>query len=143
MSLKSLRNPPLDITLKSLSPTTSILNLKEQVSAQSSIPIAALRVLSQKKPVPDSKILKDLVKDGEERIEFSVMVIGGTAAVRKVDEEIIPDVGSVAQGDSGKAVLAKEEFWSDLKGFLIQRLKDEKEGARVSTVFRRAWETQK
>jgi hypothetical protein len=100
-------------------------------------------VLSQKKPVADSKILKDLVKDGEEKIEFSVMVIGGAATVKKVEEEIIPEVGNAAQGDSGKAVLGKQEFWGDLKGFLVQRLRDEKEGERVYSVFRKAWESSK
>lgn len=88
-------------------------------------------------------MLKDLLKESDEKIEFSVMVIGGAAAVKKVEEEIIPEVGSVAQGESGKAVLAKEEFWSDLKGFLIQRLRDEKEGDRVYGVFRKALDGQK
>jgi hypothetical protein len=100
-------------------------------------------VISQKKPVADSKILKDLVKDGEEKIEFSVMVIGGAAAVKKVEEEIIPDVGNFAQGDTGKAVLGKDEFWGDLKGFLVQSLRDEKEGEKVYNVFRKAWENTK
>jgi len=40
-------------------------------------------------------------------------------------------------GPSGKE-LETEEFWNDLKGFLVQRLKDEGEGERLAKVFRKA-----
>lgn len=139
ISLKSLRNPPLDITLKSQLPSTSILDLKSEITSQTAIPTDKLRVLYKKKPVPDSKILKDLVGGEETKVEFSVMVLGGAAAVKKSDEEIIPPV---AQSVSGAETLASEEFWGDLKGFLVQRLRSE-EGERVFGVFRRAWEGQK
>lgn len=95
--------------------------------------------------MPDSKVLKDLV--GEEgkggKIEFGIMVMGGAAALKKADEEIEPKVLGVAgEGKigAGKEVLKTEEFWSDLKGFLVQRLKDEGEGERVAGVFRKALE---
>ncbi|CAK4033008.1 hypothetical protein CB0940_09316 [Lecanosticta acicola] len=42
-------------------------------------------------------------------------------------------------GESASAVLKTEEFWADLKGFLSQRLRDEKEGEKLSAVFRDAW----
>ena len=90
--------------------------------------------------MPDSKILKDLVGEEETRLEFSVMVLGGAATVKKGDEEVIPPV---AQGVSGVETLTSEEFWGDLKGFLIQRLRDEEEGEKVFGVFRKAWEGQK
>jgi len=38
----------------------------------------------------------------------------------------------------GRSVLATEEFWVDLKGFLVQRLKDESEGERIWAVFKDA-----
>lgn len=41
-----------------------------------------------------------------------------------------------AAGISGKDVLATDEFWADLQAFLVQRLKDEKEGERVWKAFR-------
>lgn len=86
--------------------------------------------------------MKDLVKEDESSIEFSVMVIGG--APKKGDEEVIPDagVGKVAQGESGLETLKNEEFWSDLKGFLTQRLRDEAQGEKVYGLFRGAWDAQ-
>jgi hypothetical protein len=142
VTLKSLRNPPLDITLPSLPLSTSILNLKESLSTQSSIPVAALRVLYNKKPVADSKTLKDVLGDGEQggkgKVEFGVMVIGGANAVKKEEK----GDGEPMEGVIGKGgeVLKTEEFWEDLKGFLVQRLKDEGEGERVWGVFRGAIE---
>lgn len=35
-------------------------------------------------------------------------------------------------------ILKTDEFWSDLQGFLSQRLRDEKEGERLAGVFRQA-----
>ena len=138
--LKSLRNPPLDISLSSQPLSTSILALKETLSSQTTVPVSKIRLLHNKKPVPDSKILKDLLGDaGDEvqKIEFSVMIIGGAAAMKGKEEEVEPKV--VAPGTiSGKDVLATEEFWEDLGGFLTQRLKDEAEAERVVKLFRKA-----
>lgn len=69
------------------------------------------------------------------------MVIGGAAAITKgkADEmEVETEAAVPAAGISGKDVLATEEFWGDLKGFLVQRLKDEKEGERVWSLFKGA-----
>ena len=142
VTLKSLRNPPLDITLKSQPLSTSILNLKEAISADTSIPVSKLRVLFNKKPVPDSKVLKDIVGEEDVKAEFSVMVMGGAAALKRdaQSEEVVPMTLGVGDGES---VLKTEEFWGDLRGFLIQRLKDEGEGERVAGVFRKAWEAEK
>jgi hypothetical protein len=139
--LKSLRNPPLDISLSSQPLSTSILYLKEALSIQTSLPIAKIRLLYNKKPVPDSKILKDLVgeEEGASKIEFTVMVIGGAAALKEKEgaEEVEPKV--VAPGEvSGKEILGTEEFWKDLRGFLLQRLNDEKETDRVWGLFQGA-----
>jgi hypothetical protein len=138
ISLKSLRNPPLDIVLKSQSPLTSVLDLKTEVSSQSSIPVDKIRILHKKKPVGDAKVLKDLVGDEETSVEFSVMVMGGAASVKR--EENVQPTAPVAQGSVGTEVLGTGEFWDDLKGFLSQRLKDQGEGERVYGLFRKAWE---
>jgi len=140
VSLKSLRNPPLDITLSSLPPNTSILNLKEAIEDKESIPIDKVRILYKKRPVGDSKILKEIVDEEETKIELQVMVLGGVATVRKGEEEVIPST-STAQGPNGNAVLQGEEFWGDLRGFLIQRLRNEDEAAKVFGTFKRAWES--
>ncbi|KUJ09068.1 uncharacterized protein LY89DRAFT_598710 [Mollisia scopiformis] len=138
--LKSARNPPLEITLTSQALSTSILSLKEFVSAQSSIPVSKIRLLYNKKPVPDSKILKDLLGDGDvgTKMEFGIMVMGGVAVLKKADEEVEPKVVGEGVIGAGAEVLKTEEFWGDLKGFLVQRLKDESEGERVVGVFRKA-----
>src|SRR5277367_2719023 len=99
ISLKSLRNPPLDIVLKSQSPLTSVLDLKTEVSSQSSIPVDKIRILHKKKPVGDAKVLKDLVGDEETSMEFSVMVMGGAASVKR--EENMQPTAPVAQGSVG------------------------------------------
>lgn len=41
--------------------------------------------------------------------------------------------------ESVQVILQSEEFWTDLKGFLAQRLRDEREGERIGEVFRQAW----
>lgn len=138
VSLKSLRNPPLDIKLTSQPLSTSILSLKEAIESQTSIPVSKLRVLYQKKPIPDSKVLKDIVGDDDttSKLEFSVMVIGGAAALKpKTDEEVEP---KVATGITGTEALHSEEFWQDLNGFLTQRLKDEHVASKYTTIFKKA-----
>lgn len=44
--------------------------------------------------------------------------------------------------DTAASVLATEDFWADLKGFLAQRLRDETEGEKLAVVFRSAWQSQ-
>lgn len=100
-----------------------------------------MRLLVRKKPVADSKILKELVGDGDKEVEFSVMVLGGAAALPaaagKTDEK--EKHKHVAQGLSGRDVLQTEEFWTDLGGFLQQRIRDETAAEELVGVFRGAW----
>ena len=99
-------------------------------------------MLHKKKPVPDSRVLKEVTggeADGklEQKLEFGVMVIGGAAAVRGGEEEVIPPVAGVDEQGLG------DDFWRDLKGFLVQRLKSEEVGGKAAVVFKKAWEAQK
>ncbi|KAI2617492.1 cell-cycle control medial ring component-domain-containing protein [Hypoxylon sp. NC1633] len=135
VSVKSLRNPPLDVKLSSQGPNTSVLDVKNAVSDESGIPVAKLKLLHRKKPVPDSKVLKDLVADDETHVEFSVMVMGGAAAVKTPPAA----QAEVAQGQSGGEVLDTREFWDDLKGFLLQRIRDEKTAGELADTFQAAW----
>lgn len=64
------------------------------------------------------------------------MVVGGAAAVRGGEEEVLPPVASVEEGMG-------DEFWTDLKGFLVQRLKSQEVGEKAVGVFKKAWEAQK
>jgi len=136
ITLRSLRNPPIEIVLKSQSPLLSILDLKTEVSSQASIPVDKLRILHKKKPVGDSKVVKDVVGEEDAEVEFSVMVMGGAASVVAKDANMTD--APVAQGASGKELLETEEFWDDLKAFLTQRLRDEKEAENLFATFRNA-----
>jgi len=82
-------------------------------------------------------VLKDLVAQDDSGIDFSVMIIGGAAIVKKDEDETM---APVAQGPSGIEVLRTEEFWVDLKGFLTQRLRNEQEGDKLLEVFKKAWQ---
>ncbi|MBE3041335.1 hypothetical protein IMZ48_01870 [Candidatus Bathyarchaeota archaeon] len=133
ITFKSLRNPPLDILLPPQDPTTSLHTLKTALSTATNIPVAKLRLLYKKKPVADSKVLRELLSDDEvaagvDALELGVMVMGGAAAVRSpgAPEE--------------KRAVETEEFWGDLRGFLLQRVKDEREGGELYDLFRGAWE---
>ncbi|KAJ3513640.1 hypothetical protein NM208_g15157 [Fusarium decemcellulare] len=136
VSLKSLRNPPLSIKLTSQLLDTSILDIKSTVEKQTRIPVAKIKLLHNKKPVPDSKILKDILGETDMSIEFTVMVIGGAAAIPPEEPEAAPEVPA-----TGKDALETEEFWSDLKGFLMQRLKDESQAENLSGLFRSSWQS--
>jgi len=144
--LRSLRNPPLDMICSDQSMSTSIHDLKQTVAEQAAISAEKIRLLYKKKPCADSKTLKGLLAEGEVDVEFSVMVMGGsassTAAGGAVEENGSTEEaseGPAAQGPSGEALLKTEEFWEDLKGFLMQRLKDQKMSEQLSGVFKRAW----
>lgn len=135
VTLKSLRNPPLDISLTSQPLTTSILDIKSQVTAQTRIPTDKMKLLHNKKPVSDSKVLKELLGDSDLKIEFSVMVIGGAAAIPKEEEQ------DMRSEPTGALALETPEFWSDLRGFLMQRLKDEEQAEQLSGLFKSSWES--
>ncbi|KAI0020477.1 cell-cycle control medial ring component-domain-containing protein [Xylariomycetidae sp. FL0641] len=137
VAVKSLRNPPLDIQLSSQTPNTSILEIKAAVSQESGIPSEKIKILHKKKPVAESKVLKDLVGAEETRVEFSVMIMGGAAAVPTIGQK------EVAQGQSGNDVLDTAEFWDDLKGFLLQRVRDEETAVKLTETFQTAWKTKK
>jgi ubiquitin-like protein 4 len=147
--LKSLRNPPLSLSLSFQSPTTSIFELKTAVAKHIGREgVETIRVLYKKKPCSDSKTVKEVVggefNGGE--VEFSVMVIGGATVGASQEQQSARagiESGSahppVAQGPTGDAVLATDEFWLDLRGYLIQRLRDEEKAEDVSRAFREDW----
>ncbi|KAI1780546.1 cell-cycle control medial ring component-domain-containing protein [Hypoxylon cercidicola] len=134
VAVKSLRNPPLDIKILSQTPNTSVLDIKTAVSQETGIPVDKMKLLHKKKPVPDSKVLKDLTSEEETSVEFSVMVMGGAAAIKSV-----PAQSEVAQGQSGGEVLETKEFWDDLRGFLLQRIRNEKTAGDLTNTFQAAW----
>ncbi|KAK1832739.1 cell-cycle control medial ring component [Podospora conica] len=156
--IRSLRNPPLDLTLPALPlATTSALDVKLAVAAATSIPVDKIKLLLNKKPVPDTRSLKEMVASSSAStpsgaagagLELGVMVMGGWSApvapvaaapvVEKKEEE--GEGAKVAQGLSGRGVLETEAFWGDLKGFLEQRVRDEGVATEAVERFRGAWE---
>ncbi|KAK0741704.1 cell-cycle control medial ring component [Apiosordaria backusii] len=160
----SPRNPPLSITIDTALPvsTTSVLDVKNQIAAQTGIPLPKIKLLYQKKPAQDSKTLKDILAGsgaGQTALEFGLMIIGGAASVpaeppkpkevEQTEETLNDEEGDIPMTDSapvaapgqlsGKEVLSTDEFWEDLRGFLEQRVKDEQVAREAVGRFRQAW----
>ncbi|KAG6011660.1 hypothetical protein E4U54_007961 [Claviceps lovelessii] len=135
--LKSLRNPPLDLKLTSQPLSTSVLDIKARLADQTRIPTDKLKLLHNKRPLPDSKILKDILgpSTADNKVELSVMVIGGAAAVMPEQNAAVPATAS------GRDALTTDAFWEDLNGFLLQRLKDEETAGQMGRLFRGSWES--
>ncbi|RCI17107.1 hypothetical protein L249_2345 [Ophiocordyceps polyrhachis-furcata BCC 54312] len=132
--LKSLRNPPLDIKLTSQPLNTSVLDIKTHVSRQTRIPVDKMKILHNKRPLTDTKVLKDVAAEAETSVDFSVMVIGGAAAIP-------PDDAKSASGElAGASVMQTDAFWEELKDFLKQRLNDQQTVDKVSRIFRASWD---
>ena len=156
VTLKALKSEPL--ILKSQPPTISTFELKTAFASHFSVPVEKVRLLKDKKPVPDSKILKELAADNATEIEFSIVLLpGATLSVPKATPspaipsastpgigvpEPVNEAGEVEAQEisrqSGHDELRSEGFWDDLKGYLIQRLRDQEEGVRVAKIFRAA-----
>ncbi len=142
MHLRSARNPPLDLKLAAQDPNTSVLELKRVVAEREKLAWESVRILWKKRPVGDAKVLRDLVEEGKEgELELGVMVMGGGAAV-----------GTAGTGGEGKdkegvarekatAVLGEDVFWTDLKGFMRQRVGHDEVAREACEAFRKHWET--
>ncbi len=145
VTLKSSRNPVMSLSLPGTDLGTSVLQLKEKVAKELKVEgTEKIRVLYKKKPAGDIKTIKELV--GEEDIagelELSVMVMGyKEESIQKGAEDTeMKDVEApVAQGPSGGEVLGSDEFWGDLKGWLLQRLRDEGKAGEVFEKFKGSW----
>ncbi|KAL1618074.1 hypothetical protein SLS56_010699 [Neofusicoccum ribis] len=147
--------------------TTSMHDLKRAYAAAApGVGVAKIKILFAKKPVGDTKTIRDVLPPATTDpsahpipVEFSVMVLGGgggatptaagTPAISTPERVASPPATTVevemgeapvAAGPADAAgVLGSEEFWADLKGFLVGRLRDEAEGERLAGVFREAW----
>lgn len=147
------------VTLPSQTSSTSVYDLKSAYASQAgALDTTKIKLLRAKKPVADSKSIGDLLAEGGDEgtaeknptkevvVEFSVMVMAGAgpaaAASPAVEKDKMDvDAAPVAQGPSGEELLKGDEFWSDLKGFLMQRIRDEGESDKLVKVFRGAWES--
>jgi len=137
VQLSYAKSPKHGLELEAQALTTSVFDLKSAYASKRSVPVDKIKLLFSKKPVADSKTLKDLLPDGTSEADFTVMLMGGVTpsdATPAAEQSTVP----AAQGPSGKDILATDQFWDDLKSFLVQRLKDEDEGKRLAAVFRKA-----
>ncbi|KAH0525341.1 hypothetical protein TsFJ059_007722 [Trichoderma semiorbis] len=111
-----------------------------------------MKLLLNKRPVADTKVLKELLaKESDRTIDFSVMVIGGAAAIPPPEEEkpageameTTEEPVATAQADAAavEAELESDAFWADLSGFLQQRLKAQDKAEELSSLFRSSWQT--
>ncbi|KAL8778059.1 MAG: hypothetical protein Q9213_007578, partial [Squamulea squamosa] len=148
--------------------STSIFELKQRVAKELQRENTdGIKILYQRKPCSDAKTVKEVIGDEGAKggvVELGVMVVGGAAAASappavggeskkeeggKGEEEEDVKMGGVedgkgevpaAQGPSGEEVLGSAEFWEDLKGWLMQRVRDEGKADEVWSLFKRGWD---
>ncbi len=152
ITLRSLKSPPLNLTLPSQALATSIFDLKQRVAKEiQRDSTEGIKILYQRKPCSDAKTVGEVVgEEGAKEVEFGVMVVGVGAAGAsaaggedgKTGERVGEGKGEVpaAQGQSGEEVLGSAEFWDDLKGWLMQRVRDEGKADEVWSLFKRGWD---
>lgn len=151
VTLKSSKNPVLNLNLPSTETGATILELKEKVAQELKLGgTEKIRVLYNKKPVGDVKTLKELLAGNDDeaggqqqQVELGVMVMGykevaGDATMRDANGGTSVEQGGPSSGE--EEVLGKEEFWADLRGFLMQRIRDEGKAGEVFGRFRESWE---
>lgn len=158
VSLKPTKPGPPAVSLPGQPPTKSMYDIKVAYAAQARLDPAKIKLLRSKKPVADSKSLRDVLSEGgdettsvkdpqaEIEVEFSVMVmpgaaLGPAAAGNAATGPAQAGAGPVAQGPSGVEVLSDPRFWDDLKGFLLQRVRDEEETQKLVKAFKSATES--
>jgi hypothetical protein len=139
VTLKNLKSPSHSLALTNQALSTSVFDLKTAYAAQNpGLAVDKIKLLHSKKPVADSKTLKDILGEAAEAardVEFSVMVMGGIAGA--------PTTTTLEDGATatGTDVLRAKEFWDDLRGFLMQKVQDEGESERLTSLFKVAWES--
>lgn len=161
-TIRPTANVPISTSLPAQPIVTSIYDLKTQIGARTGYTPDKIKLLWEKRPVGDSKTLGEVVggMDTSDTVEMGVMFVGTPAGVpvslgtvpavsngpgeskrSAGEDEVMEDETPVAQGQSGRDVLGAEEFWRDLRGFLVQRVHNEEFGNELSDVFRAAWRT--
>lgn len=119
-----------------------MFDLKTAYAAQNQgLAVDKIKLLHSKKPVADSKTLKDILGeavDAAKDVEFGVMVMGSVAGA---PTPATLEDGAAATGAVGTDVLRAKEFWDDLRGFLMQKVQDEGESEKLMDLFKAAWQS--
>ncbi|THX10694.1 hypothetical protein D6D13_05202 [Aureobasidium pullulans] len=164
VTLKPLKGSD-QLDLPSQSPNTTVLDLKSQYAEKFSLDKTKIKVLLNKRPCTDLKTLKDILPDPlPAQADFSLMFLAGASTpstastpapaspvVKPQDSQKLPPdsapLSEHAQAeaealphahDTATQMLQSDEFWADLKDFLVQRLRDEDQGERLIRLFRGA-----
>jgi len=151
ISLRNLKSPTFTLTTSLPAENTSIYDLKSAYSTHFTVPAEKIKVLdlSNKRPIPDSKLVSDFVIDGKDDVEFGIMLLGGVtptvpSAAPAVDASSAEAAAAASKAEDvemrdadTKDVLATQEFWSELEGWLDGKVGKE-EGKRLVGVFKKA-----
>lgn len=156
VSLKPLRGTPTTLPPVPAA-TTSIYDIKALCAKQTGYAPDKIKVLWERKPVPDAKTLAEVLGtegEGKDAVELGVMFVGqptaipqpagtasagagaGSAAEGKAPAT---DATPVAQGESGADVMKSPQFWRDLEGFVLQRVRDEAVGKEAVDLWKKVW----
>lgn len=143
VALKNVKTPSRSLALANQALNTSVFDLKTAYAAQNpGLAVDKIKLLHNKKPVADSKTLKDVLGEGADAardIDFGVMVMGGIAGGPA--PAAMEDGAAATVAAAGTEVLRAKEFWDDLRGFLMQKVQDEGESERLMSLFKAAWES--
>ncbi|KAB8342782.1 hypothetical protein FH972_022380 [Carpinus fangiana] len=151
VTLKPLRGAPTTLPPVSAS-TASIYDLKALCGKQTGYAPDKIKILWERRPVADSKTLGEVLGDaaqGKTEVELGVMFVGQPTATPGVAgsgsgseapaADAAKDETPVAQGQSGADVLKTPQFWRDLEGWMLQRVRDEAVGKDAVEVWKKAW----
>lgn len=154
--LSSLRQTPTSPAPVKISAQgrTSIYDLKTQVASKTGYAPDKLKILWERKPVTDSKTVSEATGVQTGNVEMGVMYIGAPtntpisdqkptqlSSGEPVQKKPKPEDGEtgVAQGLSGKAVLDTPQFWKDLSGFMVQRVRDKAVAEETVKLWQDQW----
>lgn len=154
--LKSARNPSFEFSVSNTPiSTTSVSDLKDAVRERviteqnEKVALDKIKILYKRKPVTGKTIAELLEGEpellaGGKTVEFGVMIMGGAKAVageagKETHEAPSSSSPKPAVGPSGEAVVETDAFWSDLEGYLEQRVKDVEEAQKLTMLFKGAW----
>lgn len=127
------KKPAADLkTLKDLGISGDV-ELSAMVMGGGSTPAGTTPAVEKPDPVPASAA----PASGDDPMD-----IDSQAPAPESEKAMAEAATSSATVDTVASTLKSEEFWTDLKGFLVQRLRDEPEAEKLAATFRNAWQSQ-
>lgn len=164
ITLKPLRasaTGPNAVVVKDQTPDSSIYDVKAACAAQAGYTTEKVKILWERKPVSDSKTVKEVVGEAAApgaEVEMGVMFMGqptqapargsGESSPVPVAEEqgtdrreSVYEDASSAQAGHGEAALESKEFWDELQGFVSQKLHNESLTTKVMQGFRQSYQS--